>query len=113
MMKLTIFAWQPVPSYRYDLTSHIFHDEARETLGERDNLRSGYALLSQKRLTDPRLKSADDFLWLADLQEGRHEALYVDVAHYTASFSSEIAGQLAAAVGRQLGCPTAQETERG
>ena len=33
----------------------------------------------------------DDFLWLADMQEGRTEPLYMDAVHYTAQFCEAIA----------------------
>ena len=82
----SVFVWQPVPVYKYDLTYHYlygstdFRDFARP--------KDGYSLMNRIR-TD--LDLGDNFLWLADMQAGRTENLYVDEVHYTASFSREIA----------------------
>ena len=43
-----------------------------------------------------RRSELDDFLWLADMQRGRRDPLYVDPDHYNAGFSAEIASKIAA-----------------
>ena len=51
----------------------------------------GYILMDRMR-TQGRL--GPDVLWLADMQQDKHENLYVDVVHYNAAFSKEIAGRI-------------------
>lgn len=85
----TLFVWQPTPFYNHDLRYDIF---AKYTEGMKP-----YAACFAKMAT-MRPQLGDDFLWLADMQLGRKENLYVDAAHYTAAFHHEIARALAAAV---------------
>jgi hypothetical protein len=40
----------------------------------------------------PRLGT--NFVWLGDVQDGRTESLYVDIIHYTAGFSRELAWRM-------------------
>jgi len=84
----TVFVWQPVPVYHYDLSYHNFHTELSSFPEQVQPVRDGYELMSQTRSTTD---LGNNFLWLADLQQGRRENLYVDSIHYAAPFSSEIA----------------------
>ena len=75
------FVWQPVPTYKYDQTSHLF--AGSDYYGSL----AGYRLFAAEMRDSP----ADDFIWCADIQEGRHEPLYVDQVHYTPSFAKTLA----------------------
>jgi hypothetical protein len=88
---------QPVPSYHYDQTyyPYVIPDTHRYNW---INLRTpaGYkALLELKREGTPELQGMLD---LSDMQLDRHEILYVDMMHYTAAFSSEIAAEISEAL---------------
>jgi hypothetical protein len=86
-----LFVWQPVPCYRYD-GEHLYgagHGSAEALI---DCVRAGYELMSARR---GREFSGGDFLWLADMQDGRTENLYVDADHYTPEFSREVASRIA------------------
>ena len=88
----TLFVWQPVPTYRYDLRYHLF--------GEADFEKNyyagfGYARLAERLRREP---PGGDFLWAADLQDGVREPLYVDQVHYTAAFSRRIGEEIGQAL---------------
>jgi hypothetical protein len=90
----TVFAWQPVPNYKYDdQTYHVFRGA---NYGQFATVGAGYALMAE------RLASVPDasLLWLADIQEHRTEPLYVDSIHYTATFTRMLAETIAAVVGQ-------------
>src|SRR5262249_42646762 len=66
------FAWQPVPTYKYDLRWHPF---AGQGFFSHTRSQHGYpAMAAAVRATPP----GGHFLWLADMQEHAREALYVD-----------------------------------
>jgi hypothetical protein len=84
-----LFVWQPVPCYNYEAAAqHLPGHGSAEPLIE--CVRKGYEMMSERRSA-----LGDDFLWLADLQTGRRENLYVDADHYTPAFSGEIASEIA------------------
>jgi hypothetical protein len=84
----TLFVWQPVPFYRYDLAFHLFREDGLlpppSTAGY-DAARKAW----EARELGP------DVLWLADVQQARRENLYIDGFHYTAAFTDELAGRIA------------------
>jgi hypothetical protein len=82
-----LFVWQPVPCYRYDGKSADHGGDSAHLL---DCVRAGYA-----RMEGRRRHLGDEFLWLADIQQGRTADLYLDPDHYTAEFSGEIAQRIA------------------
>lgn len=87
----TLFVWQPVPGYKYDLKYHISLNPVYG-LGGHERSSQGYPLMAA------RLKSANlgkDFLWLADMQENLREPLYMDAVHYTAAFSKTLGNAIA------------------
>lgn len=91
----TLFVWQPVPDYRYDLTHHLFRaDIGPETRARR----AGYAWAARNRR---RLEAVPNFLWLADIQESLKRPLYVDDIHYSPEMNRIIAGKLAGHLSRQ------------
>jgi hypothetical protein len=85
----TVFVWQPIPLYKYDLTYHLF---ARSDFGSNFFARYGYAEVARRVAQDPPDAS---FLWCADIQESLKEPLYVDKVHYTARMSRLLAGTIA------------------
>lgn len=89
----TLFVWQPVPYYNYDLRYHIFC-QARPDC-ENDPRTALYSLM---KTVGPGGQLGDDYLWLADMQAGRMENLYIDSVHYNPPFSREIAQSLAARI---------------
>ncbi len=81
----TVFVWQPVPSYKYDISRHLFgsydfyngHREGR-----------AYAIMeSVVRANRP----AGEFIWCADIQQGIDRPLYVDTVHYGPELSALVA----------------------
>jgi hypothetical protein len=96
----TLFVWQPIPSYHYDIRNHLFatHSGWLRNTGER--ARVGYDELARRFAATP---PGDEFLWLADMQQDMAENLYVDQVHYTGAMSERIAQRIAAAIAdRQL-----------
>ena len=85
----SIFVWQPVPGYKYDLRYHFL--SAGGQLGHYPPTLSGYALVDNLQAQG---KLGPDVLWLGDMQQDRHENLYVDAVHYNAKFSRDIAGEI-------------------
>ena len=83
-----LFVWQPVPCYQYDGPATEHGSSAPLVEG----VRRGYEMMNSRRA------ELDELLWLADMQRGRTDALYVDPDHYTAAFSREIAARIANAV---------------
>ena len=90
----TIFVWQPVPDYKYDLRYHVFLSGSyynESVLGKWPRNHYGYALMENLRAQG---KLGGNVLWLADMQQDKHENLYVDGVHYNATFCKEIAAQI-------------------
>lgn len=84
-----VFVWQPIPSYKYDLSYHQFQKSS--SLAGSPTQRTFEAIY---RAMAGRINSASpapDFLYLADVQAGRRESFYLDEVHYTAAFGEEIA----------------------
>jgi hypothetical protein len=88
----TVFVFQPVPMYKYDLTYHLFKGGVGSGgWGHHVNGFDGYPMMAKYVAEHP---MGDDFLWLADMQEGIHKPLYCDQVFYTAEFNNEIAGEI-------------------
>jgi hypothetical protein len=85
----TVFVWQPVPSYKYDETYHLFKEA---NYGRFAPTKPGYALMAERLVDAP---PDDALLWLADSQEHRKEPLYVDQVHYTGRFAKTLAEAIA------------------
>ncbi len=104
----TLFVWQPVPFYKYDRRLHLFDSGASG-----DGVRLGYRMLEDLRSGFAK-DERKNFLWLADLQENKQGPLYVDMFHYTAAFSGEIAGRIGeSAALRGVPCPGTSTGGRG
>ncbi|MCL4837574.1 MAG: hypothetical protein KJ058_06395 [Thermoanaerobaculia bacterium] len=90
----TLFVWQPVPGFAYDLKCHLFLEGDQGRLGEHIRSPLGYEVAEEW----VRRGALGEVLWLGRLQEGRCENFYVDAVHYTPGFSREIAERIAAAL---------------
>ena len=86
----TIFVWQPVPVYKYELRYHYYLHSDKD-FGVYVRSKYGYALMEELRAQG---KLDANILWLADLQQDKTENLYVDAVHYNAPFSREIAARI-------------------
>ncbi len=91
----TLFAWQPVPMFGYDLALHAFVKTLPD-FGPFQPTASGYEAMDRRRKSSD---LGDDFLCLADMQRDASANLYVDNVHYNADFSAAIAGRLFEALG--------------
>lgn len=90
-----VVAWQPVPTWGYDLAYHAF---APRDFGPHERSRLGYprmATLYRGGALGPSL------LWCADLQRGLREPLYLDTVHYTPRMSRRVARCLAKGIVRR------------
>jgi hypothetical protein len=88
----TLFAIQPIPTYHYDLSHHVFSEGSLAYFNEANYAGFGYRHLAARK---DELLRAPDFLWLADMQESRKENLYCDSIHYTSAFGADIAAAFA------------------
>jgi lysophospholipase L1-like esterase len=88
-----VFVLQPVPVYKYDLRYHFLNGlDYRKYFRYADGAKAGYPAVARMR---GEFESGGNFLWLADMQEGRTENLYLsDGLHYTAAFNREIAAAI-------------------
>lgn len=87
-----LFVWQPCPFYKYDHQYHLFFAEPYNQT--RHKYAVAYSVLAKRTQENPS-EYATTFLWLADVQEGIREPLYVDLWHYSAKFSEQIAVAIA------------------
>jgi len=85
----TVFAWHPIPLYKYDLKYHLFAGEGfADTSWSNDAYRHMAAYVQDHPL-------GNNFIWCADVQEESREPLYVDRYHYTAKLASMVADCIA------------------
>jgi hypothetical protein len=85
----TVFVWQPIPAYAYDLRYDLFHDGISIAgSAEQRAAEAAYASMAARMQSGT---AARDVLYLADIQKDRQTNFYVDEVHYTAEFSDEIA----------------------
>ncbi len=87
----TLFVWQPVPVYNYDMTHHLFVRYDYE--GSYPQVKAGYTIAA-KRLKDGGLSG--NFFWAADMQADSKEPLYVSAFHYSPKMSADIAQSIGA-----------------
>ncbi len=84
----SVFVWQPVPTYEYDLK---YHDFASGGFGGFTYSKYGYQKMAEIVKSK---KSENNFLWLADIQKDATKPLYVDIDHYSAEFSEVLAKKI-------------------
>ncbi len=82
-----LFVWQPAPTYHYNLDYHLFRPRSFEL---HTYSQFGYALMARTVKNNPQ-DYAQNFLWLADIQQDMQNPFYVDACHYTGEFSRVIA----------------------
>ena len=82
----TRFVWQPVSVFNYDLRHHLFADSR-----EPPHVEAGYRHMAA---LDAAGGLGENFLWLADMQIGLEQPLYVDQAHYSGPMSRRIAARI-------------------
>lgn len=87
-----LFALQPHPAYKYDLSCHRAHVPE---LGLRGNERAGEVYPALRAALAGTEYAGQALLDLSEMQEGLRENLYLDEAHYTADFSARIARRIA------------------
>ena len=80
-----VFVWQPAPTYKYNLTYHLFYTGDWGRIGQ---TRQGYGLIDKVRQQHD---LGDDFVWCADIQRDATEPLYVDMLHYGSNMSVMVA----------------------
>ena len=87
----TVFVWQPVPYFKSDAQFNVFAwpKNGRPTLRPANLYELGYPLVEKKMKEN---FFGDNFLWLADTQDGFTEQAYVDGIHYSAAMSKRLAG---------------------
>jgi hypothetical protein len=94
-----LFVWQPVPVYKYDMKNHLFASGFETApdweLNEIQVMKNAYALIDEQK---DRGVFGDNILWLQDLQSNLSQNVYVDMWHYNAPFSLEIAHLIASAI---------------
>lgn len=89
----SVFVWQPMPLYQYDLTHHIFRDFDYGKFTP--HLKRGYEFVSS--VSDYR-ENGHNFIWLADMQRDADRALYVSAFHYGPEMSRVVANSIAEAL---------------
>lgn len=89
---IPVFVWQPVPTYKYDLSYHIFVNASPQGFLAHLYSRYGYRLL-RRRLDVQSI--GENFLWCADIQEDSQELLYVDLVHYSPVLNRRLAATIA------------------
>jgi hypothetical protein len=78
----SIFIWQPIPNYKYDLQYHLFAKNIN------DNNPAKYIYPYMKEYVE-KAEMGKNFIWCADFQEDMKKPLYVDSCHYS-SFMSKV-----------------------
>jgi len=102
----TLFVWQPVPNYQYDIRLHPF---AAEGFGSHTYAMFGYPLMASFSVQHD---LGHNFVWCADLQREATTPLYVDKIHYSARLSRMIAECIADGAQRMLRQDDAAMTAR-
>ncbi|MCL5125663.1 MAG: SGNH/GDSL hydrolase family protein [Deltaproteobacteria bacterium] len=84
-----LFVWQPIPVYKCEAKYNLFatFDYNRYM----PYLKQGYENMV-RHVANRQL--GDNFLWLADMQEGLHNSLYADAIHYSPYLCRTIAGKI-------------------
>lgn len=89
----SVFVWQPMPLYGYDVSHHIFRDFDYDSFSP--HLKGGYEFVSA--IPDYR-NLGQNFIWLADMQRNANQTLYVSAFHYSPAMSKTVASSIAEAV---------------
>ena len=85
-----VFVWQPIPKYRHSAKTQLFRPSSSDA---RTYAYYGYEKMASAIKENPK-DYADNFLWLADIQENQENQLYVDDSHYSPAFCRIIADRI-------------------
>lgn len=91
---IPLFVWMPFAGYHYDQAAHIALNPL-VGYGEYVHSIEGYEIMAKRR--------PENLLWLADMQTGRTDPLYLDAVHYNAGFSSDVVKAIAGFVRERIG----------
>jgi hypothetical protein len=91
-----LFVWQPVPTYQYDLGYHPYANRNPASFGQHQ--RSGFGYQMMHDVLQEGGQETRNILDLSGIQADRQERLYVDIVHYSAAFSAEIAVHIGEAI---------------
>ncbi|MBI3403912.1 MAG: SGNH/GDSL hydrolase family protein [Acidobacteria bacterium] len=92
---VTVFVWQPIPSYKFDTEFHPFFNISPSRM-------RGLAAAYQRMASlSPPSGRPRNFAWCADIQQGIQRPLYVDLLHYTAEMSRMLSGCITQHIGEQ------------
>jgi len=81
-----VFVWQPIPFYRFDLSTHPFGDDVAHY--DAPGLLQGFEEMERRWKSD---RLGHNAIWCSDIQEGRTEQMYVDTVHYSAALNKLLA----------------------
>ncbi len=89
----SVFVWQPVPTYAYDLSHHLFAGSQADghtspMFNDHNYSAFGYPMMAAQVADSP---PDGEFIWCADISEDAERPLYVDAVHYTAEMSDMLA----------------------
>ena len=84
------FVWQPISFYEFDRRDDPWSEANTTHLAA-----TGYPMMKQRLGAMP---NDNRFLWLAEIQKGIHEPLYVDKYHYSARLNEMLAQRIAHAI---------------
>lgn len=87
-----VFAWQPIPTYAYDIANHPF-GVSGDMLDPAQV--HGYGLLDAARSGGRTVWRGAEIAWCAGVGEGRDELLYVDAVHYSPAMNDLVAACVA------------------
>ncbi|MGC8840870.1 MAG: hypothetical protein ACP5QZ_05360 [Candidatus Sumerlaeaceae bacterium] len=90
----TLFVWQPVPSYHFDLRRHLFPKDCKKMF-------SAFGYPKMRQLYEEG-KLGQNFLWAADLQTTAPDPVYLDMVHYSPQFSRLLGETIANALGPRI-----------
>ena len=95
----SLFVWQPIPHYKYNLKLHGLMDSEFST--------QHFAPYIYKKMerTRKNTEMGGNFLWLADIQENATEMYYVDRVHYNPALSEKVAAVIASRIQNELKLP--------
>ena len=90
-----VIAWQPVPTYGYDLSHHAF---APRDFGPHERSRLGYPMVAALYRSGA---FGPNVVWCADIQQRLREALYIDTVHYSPRMARRVARCVTKAVSQR------------
>jgi hypothetical protein len=82
---IAYFVWQPIPTYKYDTSHHLFNPSR---LGCHINSKYGYPMVDKSNI---KKSLGNSFINASNMQENIKEPIYIDAFHYTAPMSKNIA----------------------